>query len=98
MVTELIRLYLEGTPMLIEEFNRGLTTHDMGSIQHAVHTLRSGSGQIGALAFAALATELEELCYSNDLPLIVTKAAGLRVEYERVMHYFRTEFEQRLKT
>ncbi len=96
MVTELIRLYLEGTPILMDEFKSGVTTQNMGSIQHAVHTLRSGSGQIGALHFAALATELEELCYRNDLPLILTKAAALQAEYERVIHYFRTEFERRM--
>ena len=98
MVTELMRLYLEGTPILIEEFKRGLASHDMESIQHAVHTLRSGSAQIGAHHFAALATELEELCYRNDLPLILTKATALQAESERVIHYFRTEFERRMKS
>ncbi len=95
MVTELIRLYLEGTPLLINEFNRGLIVQDMGSIQHAVHTLRSGSAQIGARAFAAIAAELDELCYRNDLPTIVTKADALLVEYERVMSYFRHELARR---
>ncbi len=96
MITELIRLYLEGTPVLVKEFNQGLTVQDMGSIQHAVHTLRSGSAQIGAHAFAAIAAELDDLCYRNDLPTIVTKANSLLVEYERVMDYFHTEYDRRV--
>lgn len=95
MVTELIRLYLEGTPLLITEFQQGLDTQDMGSIQHAVHTLRSGSAQIGAHTFANLAAELDDLCRENDLPTIVVKADALVVEYERVMGYFRSEYERR---
>lgn len=96
MITELIRLYVEGTPLLIKEFNHGLAVQDMGSIQHAVHTLRSGSAQIGARAFATVAAELDELCYSNDLPTIVTKANTLLTEYERVMDYFRAEYARRV--
>ncbi len=96
MITELIRLYLEGTPVLIKEFNHGLAVQDMGNIQHAVHTLRSGSAQIGAHAFAAIAVELDELCYRNDLPTIIIKADSLLVEYERVMDYFRAEYARRV--
>jgi len=95
MITELIRLYLEGTPTLINEFAHGLAEQDMASIQHAVHTLRSGSAQIGAYSFAAIATELDDLCYRNDLPAIVTKADSLLAAYERVMAYFRAEYERR---
>jgi PAS domain S-box-containing protein len=95
LATELIRLYLAGTPTLIKEFQEGVATQDMGSIQHAVHTLRSGSGQIGAYTFAALAAELDELCLHNDLPTITMKAHALVVEYERVMDYFQQELQRR---
>ncbi|MCB0189620.1 MAG: response regulator, partial [Caldilineaceae bacterium] len=98
MVTELIRLYLVGTPTLLKEFQEGVATQDMGSIQHAVHTLRSGSGQIGAYAFAALADELDELCQHNDLPTITMKANALVAEYEQVMDYFQQELERRMAT
>lgn len=96
MVTELMRLYLEGTPPLLDEFNRGLATHDMGSIQHAVHTLRSGSAQIGVNRFAALAAELDDLCRRNELPAIIAKADALRAEYVRVMDFFQTEYNRRV--
>ncbi len=95
VVTELIQLYLEGTPKLIAEFEHGLATKNMGDIQHAVHTLRSGSGQIGAYRFAALAAELDDLCLRNELPAIIEKADALRTEYERVMDYFQREYERR---
>jgi len=95
MVIELIRLYLEGTPQLMAEFEQGITAHDMGSIQHAVHTLRSGSAQIGVNRFAALAAELDDLCHRNELPIIIAKADTLRTEYTRVMEFFRAEYERR---
>ncbi len=95
MVTELIRLYLEGTPKLMAEFEQGLKRQDMGSIQHAVHTMQSGSAQIGAATFGALAAELDDLCYQNDLETIVAKADELRREYQRVMAYFQAEYKRR---
>lgn len=95
MATELIRLYLEGMPTLIAEFNDGLATKDMGKIQHAVHTLRSGTAQLGAQTFADLATELEELCLRNDLPAISAKSARFLNEYEHVMAYFTREYARR---
>ncbi|MCB0062429.1 MAG: PAS domain S-box protein, partial [Caldilineaceae bacterium] len=95
MVTELIRLYLESTPQLMDEFEQGLRTQDMGSIQRAAHTLRSGSAQIGAQRFADMAIEIDDLCYQNDLPTIRTKADAFLAEYTQVMDYFRAEYRQR---
>lgn len=95
MVNELIRLYLEGTPTLIAEFQEGLAEENMGNIQHAVHTLRSGSGQIGAHTFAELAAELDDLCLRNELPEIIERADALLAEYRRVMDYFQREYERR---
>lgn len=95
MVTELIRLYLEGTPRLVAEFEQGVALQDMGRIQTAVHTLRSGSAQIGAQHFADLAAEVDDLCYQNDLPTISANADALLAEYARVIDYFQTEYARR---
>jgi len=77
------------------EFDQGLRIQDMGRIQHAVHTMQSGSAQIGAYAFGALAAELDDLCYQNELETIVAKADALRLEYQRVMSYFQAEYDRR---
>jgi len=92
MAAELVRLYLEGTPQLIDEFQHGLATQNMDSIQHATHTLRSGSAQIGAHRLATIAVELDELCDQNNLPAITARAGTLIAEYERVMTYFQTKY------
>lgn len=96
MISELIRLYLEGTPRLMDELRHGLKSGDTGGIQHAVHTLRSGSAQIGAGALAAMAAELDDLCYQNDLPAIAARAGAFLAEYEQVMVYFKTEYGRRI--
>lgn len=95
MATELIRLYLKETPLLIECCREGIATKQMANIQRAAHTLRSSSAQIGAQRFAALAAEIDDLCYHQDLTTVVNKADRLLAEYGRVMDYFRTEYRRR---
>lgn len=97
MVTDLIRLYLEGTPQLIARFKAGIANQQMDDIQHAVHTLRSGSAQIGALRLGALAAELDDLCHQNDLSTILDKADELLDECEQVIGYFQAEYERRMR-
>ncbi len=95
MVTELMRLYLESGPVLMAEFKQGMKTQTMNDIQHAVHTLSSSSAQIGARRLGALAVELDDLCRRNELPMIMSKADAFVAEYERVMRYFRHEYQER---
>jgi len=92
MIAELMRLYLKSTPQLVHEFQVGLAQQDMGKIQHAVHTMRSSSAQMGATLLAKVASEIDDLCYQNNLASINTKAPTLLQEYEQVINYLQLQY------
>lgn len=93
IVIELIQLYLEDSPTLIERFQRGLTEQNIELIHRAVHTLYPGSAHVGAVRLAALAQEIETLCFANELVAVADKAAPLLAEYERVRSYLSQKLE-----
>ncbi len=61
LLGRLARLFLEHTPLRLEEIRRGLASDDWSRTARAVHSLRSSSVTLGAIELAETAARLESL-------------------------------------
>lgn len=61
LLGRLANLYLENTPMRLEEIRRGLAAEDWRRTALAIHSVRSSSVTLGATDLAESAAELEKL-------------------------------------
>lgn len=61
LLGRLARLYLENTPVRLEEFRRGLARSDWRRAALAIHSVRSSSLTLGVMSLAENAAELEKL-------------------------------------
>lgn len=61
LLGRLARLFLEHTPLRLEEIRRGLASDDWSRTARAVHSLRSSSVTLGAVDLAQTAAELERM-------------------------------------
>lgn len=61
LLSRLAKLYLEHTPMRLEEIRCGLAEADWRRTALAIHSLRSSSVTLGALHLAESAADLEKL-------------------------------------
>ena len=59
LVREIIGLYLENGPRLLDLLAHGYACGDLGEVHRASHTLKSSSGQVGAVLLAELCKEVE---------------------------------------
>ncbi len=81
---ELIETYLASSPELFANMQQAITNHDASALQRAAHTLKSGSANFGALAFAAQCKELEDIGRMGVLDGAEEKYASLETAYAKV--------------
>jgi HPt (histidine-containing phosphotransfer) domain-containing protein len=60
-VVELIDLYLDEVPRLLDSLHTSIENNDRVTAKRAAHSLRGSSGNLGVLQIAAIAGELEHL-------------------------------------
>jgi PAS domain S-box-containing protein len=78
---ELIALYREDARDRLEELNQALDRDDVEALRSAAHTLKGSSGNMGAVAVAALAFTLEEAGAQADLSAAPQTLDHLRAIY-----------------
>jgi len=61
----MVRYFIQDTARYIETIEQALNDNDNEAIATQAHTIKSSSKQIGALALAHYAKELEDLCHST---------------------------------
>ncbi len=83
-VGELIDTFLAEAPSMLASLDRALAERNAGDFRRAAHSLKSNSNTFGALAFAALARELELSGIDPVLGAVASPLAALRLEYARV--------------
>ena len=76
---ELIDLFLEDTPHVIEELNTAVDAQDIPEVHRLAHSLKSNGADYGAVKFSNLCKELEMESKSGRL----NGAAGLAAEITR---------------
>jgi HPt (histidine-containing phosphotransfer) domain-containing protein len=81
---QLIDVYVEETPLLIQAMDTAVAQTDAAAMQKAAHTLKSSSASLGAITLSKLCEQLERLGYSQTTTQAREIVAQVESEYERV--------------
>ncbi len=83
-IGELIDTYVEETPTLLSTAQRAVAEGDADALRRAAHSIKSSSASFGALAFSALAREIEMLGKEAKLSEAGPKLERLIADYALV--------------
>jgi len=83
-VQRILRTYLDTTPALLSALQEGFCQGDAMHVEQAAHSLKSSSGNVGALALAELARALEAMGRAQNLAQAAPLLAGIAREYAEV--------------
>ncbi len=84
MLRQLIDIYLEDTPAMLETLKIALQENNLAALQHTAHTLKSSSAALGAIKFSQLCQDLENLSKSQVTTGLCELVAQIESEYQRV--------------
>ena len=84
-LSELVEAYLASSPGLFASMQQAIATGEASALQRAAHTLKTGSANFGALAFAAQCKELEDMGKTGALDCAETKSRTLEAAYAEVV-------------
>ncbi len=84
-VDELVETYLEDSPGLLADLRRALDDGDAAAFRRTAHSLKSTSSSMGALSFATLARELENIGQEERLDEAGPLLDRLEESYEQVV-------------
>ena len=84
VVVVIIDTFLDSVPKQMAAIRRAVETNDIGAVKTGAHTLRGGSGTLGAMRLAALCSRLEEYCERGSLVGAATLLVTMEAEFDRV--------------
>ncbi|MEL6675187.1 MAG: Hpt domain-containing protein [Bacteroidota bacterium] len=84
MIIDLVDTLVECTPELMTELEAGVIQKDADQIRNAAHALKSSNAQLGAMNFAAICGELEELARQSKIERAEAILSTLQQELLRV--------------
>jgi HPt (histidine-containing phosphotransfer) domain-containing protein len=82
MLEEIIGLFLEDSPKLIESIRSALADGDTNAVYRAAHTLKGSAGNFDAHTAVALAQRLEARAREGNLDLAKSVFASLETEMD----------------
>jgi CheY-like chemotaxis protein len=83
-LTQLIDIYLEESPALLQAMDTAGTQNDAGAMKQAAHALKSSSAALGAIALSKLCEELERIGNSQTTTGASEILSQIQSEYEAV--------------
>jgi HPt (histidine-containing phosphotransfer) domain-containing protein len=83
-INELVQAYFDEAPQLLDKLQQALAGQDCELFRQAAHSIKSTSNSFGALAFGALAKELEMMGRAADLEGAPGKVERLVEDYTAV--------------
>jgi CheY-like chemotaxis protein len=83
-LTQLIDIYLEETPLLLQSIGTAVTQTDAAAMQQAAHTLKSSSAALGAITLSKLCEDLEQIGNSKTTTGASEIMPTIQSEYEKV--------------
>ena len=83
LVKEMIELYLDYAPKMLHNALAGEQAGDCLAIEHAVHSLKSSAGHIGASAVHDLARRLESLARNKEFDSLKPLLRELETAFEQ---------------
>jgi CheY-like chemotaxis protein len=91
---KVIQLYLGSTPQLLDTLRAAVRRGDASAIQHAAHSFKSSSGNIGALTLATLCKELEAMGRTNYTTGAAEVLSAIETEYAAVREALQAEVQR----
>ena len=88
LLGRMARLYLENTPLRIEEIRRGLAAGDWSRTRRAIHSMRSSSATLGAKKLAQTAAELERVAGQENREQLESSLPGLEKQAQAALRAF----------
>jgi HPt (histidine-containing phosphotransfer) domain-containing protein len=86
---DVIQLFLAAAPTRLETARQAVATGDAGVAATALHTMRSGCGQLGARRLEELCATGEREAKHGDLAAVNTRLGEIDAEYARCLEWFR---------
>ena len=83
-INELVQAYFDEAPQLLDKLQQALAGQDCELFRQAAHSIKSTSNSFGALAFGALAKELEMMGREKNLEGAPGKVDTLLKDYRVV--------------
>lgn len=90
---ELVDAYFDSTPGLFASMHQAIAAGDAAGLQRAAHSLKTGSANFGALAFATLCKQLEDLGKAGALDGTEEKIGALEAAYGEVVAALRARVD-----
>ena len=86
LLIELIDSFLQEAPPLLNTMREALENEDSGGLRMTAHTLKSSGNDFGAVEFARLCQDLEDLARDGRLEQSATLVEQIEKEYGRVQN------------
>ncbi len=96
MLSTVIAIYLNDSPILLDRLSETFDTADVESVRKAAHALKSSSAGLGAIAFADMCQQVEDIARSNSLDGAGALISQIRLEYEKVQKALQLEMQKGL--
>jgi HPt (histidine-containing phosphotransfer) domain-containing protein len=84
-LVELIDVYLNDSPQLIEQMRLGLASGDVETVRRAAHSLKSNSASFGANRLANAARELEMIARGGTLDGAGSRFEAVEAEFTQLL-------------
>jgi CheY-like chemotaxis protein/HPt (histidine-containing phosphotransfer) domain-containing protein len=96
MLSAVIGIYLNDSPVLIERLCESLNTGDADGVAHAAHALKSASANLGAMPLAELCRQVEDIARSNSVQGCNFLISRILLEYNKAKEALRGEIQRGL--
>ena len=93
-IAELVQLFFEQAPRQLEVARASLDVGDLKAIAKAAHTMKSGSGYLGARRLAELCSQLERRAHAGEGAELTRAIEELSAEYDAVRRALLAHLEQ----
>lgn len=91
LVVEMLRLFLENSPLRVDQIRAGTSSGDASEAEKGAHSLKSSAANVGARDLRAVAAEMEEVAHAEDveglkvlLPRLEEAYASARARLEAI--------------
>jgi signal transduction histidine kinase/pSer/pThr/pTyr-binding forkhead associated (FHA) protein/HPt (histidine-containing phosphotransfer) domain-containing protein/ActR/RegA family two-component response regulator len=91
ILTKIIQQYLNDAPQKLQDIKDAIANADPEALRQAVHSIRSSSANLGAINFANICKELENLARSGTTNGSIDRLVPLEAEYARVIEALQLE-------
>ena len=84
LLGQLLNLFLEQTPVRIEQMRQGFAANDLDAVVGPAHSMKGSCVNLGVNRLGQLSSDLEEAARAGDLAMSQGLFEQVQAEYEKV--------------